>query len=155
MADFYKMSESKCFWLSGPHMVSTTTTQLCHYRAKVVTDNTEMNELCSDKTLSVGPGISEFHILSTCHKIFFFFWFLSNCLKRWQSLLACRSYKIRQWPWFGPLAIFCWHFFWSINTLIWFMPTHFLLETMHLFLHTNSTEVILKNEESVLTQSNI
>lgn len=65
---FCKRSKSTCFGISGPHMVSIANYSTSPLRAKVAMDNTEMNELCSNITCSVDPGISEFHRLSMCHE---------------------------------------------------------------------------------------
>lgn len=73
------------------HMVSAAT-QLCHYRAKAVTDSE-----CG--WAPIKPSLwklkFEFHITFSCHEIFFFFF--STLRKYKKPLLDYSPYKNSQW----------------------------------------------------------
>lgn len=106
-----KQCLSKCFvkqrvanfFCKGP-LVSVATTQFCCCSVEAATNNTRTNEHgCVPIKLYLWTLKSELHVIFTCHKILFY-WFFPNHLK---SFLAHGPYKSRCWAGFGPGAVVC------------------------------------------------
>lgn len=118
--------QSQCFGLSGPHMVSTATTQ-------VAIDNIEMNELCSNRTLSVDPGISEFQTFHVSWNLLIFVQLFKKV-----TIFSLQATQNQAVSWVWPTGhLLCQHLFWS-NTLIWFIPTNTFSPWNHAFFFSSN-----------------